>query len=171
MTTKICKKCNQEFNQSQIINGKKHNLQNRDFCLICSPFKQHNTKDISKKERVEKLSNHCALCKKEKSNDEFYSRSSKNRHTYCKDCHNKYTRERLRFYKTQCKEYKGGKCQKCGYDKCLDALDFHHLGIEKKDFNISHSCKNFESKKKELDKCILLCANCHREYHAGLFNL
>lgn len=64
-------------------------------------------------------------------------------------------------------EYKGGECIKCGYSKCLDALDFHHRDPEDKSFTINVS-KNFgiELLKKEADKCDLLCANCHREVHS-----
>lgn len=67
-------------------------------------------------------------------------------------------------------EYKGGKCQVCGYNKCFWALDFHHLSKAEKSFNISGGTKSFESMKSELDKCILVCANCHREIHAGIIN-
>ena len=62
--------------------------------------------------------------------------------------------------------YKGGKCEKCGYNKNYTALDFHHINPSKKDFNIaSGSIKSWEKVKQELDKCQLLCANCHREVH------
>lgn len=63
-------------------------------------------------------------------------------------------------------KYKGGKCVNCGYDKCLEALDFHHLSG--KDFGISSKgyTRSWESVKAEVDKCILLCANCHREIHS-----
>ena len=69
--------------------------------------------------------------------------------------------------------YKGGKCEICGYDKYLGALDFHHLDPAQKDFAISNSniYKNLDKLKKELDKCILVCANCHREIHGGLVNI
>lgn len=70
--------------------------------------------------------------------------------------------------KAQAVKYKGGRCEICGYDKCMDALDFHHLSPKEKDFNISGGTKSFESIKSELDKCILVCANCHREIHAGI---
>lgn len=65
-------------------------------------------------------------------------------------------------------EYKDGKCQKCGYNKCPDALEFHHLNPDKKDFSLSdrNLSLDWENIKKELDKCILICANCHRELHA-----
>lgn len=66
--------------------------------------------------------------------------------------------------------YKGGKCECCGYDKCKEALDFHHLNENLKSFNISdrNVSTNWEEVKLELDKCILVCANCHREIHAGI---
>lgn len=68
-------------------------------------------------------------------------------------------------------EYKGGKCEKCGYDKCKWVFDFHHLNPEEKDFGISrYSVLAWEKVKKELDKCIMLCANCHRELHYNAYN-
>jgi len=65
-------------------------------------------------------------------------------------------------------EYKGGKCIFCGYDKCNDALDFHHLNSKEKEFGLSVRglTRSWEKIKEELDKCILVCANCHRELHA-----
>lgn len=62
-------------------------------------------------------------------------------------------------------DYKGGKCVRCGYDKCINALQFHHLNPTEKDFTLSKSTKPFEELKAEVDKCILLCANCHAEIH------
>ena len=63
-----------------------------------------------------------------------------------------------------------GKCSFCGYDKCLGALQFHHLDPTKKDFTISQVNLNetnfsIDMLKAEVDKCILLCANCHAEEH------
>lgn len=67
-------------------------------------------------------------------------------------------------------KYKGGKCEICGYDKCNQALEFHHVNPEEKSFTISQSniYKNLTILKQEVDKCILVCANCHREIHAGV---
>lgn len=71
--------------------------------------------------------------------------------------------------KLQAVTYKGGKCEICGYDKCIRALEFHHLDSNEKDFNISSSQGdkrwNNQDFKAELDKCILVCSNCHREIH------
>lgn len=64
--------------------------------------------------------------------------------------------------------YKGGKCQLCGYNKSIRALQFHHLNPEEKDFTISGGTKSFEKMKPELDKCILVCSNCHAEIHDGI---
>ena len=64
-------------------------------------------------------------------------------------------------------EYKGGKCEFCGYNKCVEALEFHHIDETTKEFQISGSTKSLEKQKKEADKCYMLCANCHREVHAG----
>ena len=66
--------------------------------------------------------------------------------------------------------YMGGCCQICGYNKCEAALHFHHLNPHEKDFTIS-SKSNWEDIVDELDKCILLCANCHISYHNGLISL
>ena len=65
--------------------------------------------------------------------------------------------------------YAGGKCQRCGYDKCARALEFHHLDPNEKDFGISTSLsRDIDALKAEADKCILLCANCHAELHQEL---
>lgn len=65
-------------------------------------------------------------------------------------------------------EYKGNKCSICGYERCSDALEFHHLDDNEKDFNISDRKlkQDWPAIKAELDKCILVCANCHRELHS-----
>ncbi len=67
-------------------------------------------------------------------------------------------------------EYKGGKCAFCDYNRCQNALDFHHLDAKAKEFGISRDgiTRSWEKTKKELDKCILVCSNCHREIHAGI---
>jgi hypothetical protein len=62
-------------------------------------------------------------------------------------------------------EYKGGSCEKCGYSKCIQALEFHHLDPNEKDFTISGKSWSFEKLKKEVDKCILVCNRCHTEIH------
>lgn len=116
----------------------------------------------------------CIKCNEDKLIDEFYivkSGKRKNKiQSYCKKCNSIETRNRLRKFKENVVEYKGGKCICCGYDKCIAALDLHHRDPNKKDFTFSHiRMTSFEKNKEiicnELDKCDLVCANCHREIH------
>jgi len=66
-------------------------------------------------------------------------------------------------------EYKGGKCEICGYNKPYPrCYEFHHKDQSKKDFTIGKGMKKFEVSKKEVDKCQLLCRNCHGEVHEKL---
>lgn len=64
-------------------------------------------------------------------------------------------------------EYKGGKCEICAYSKSVYALEFHHKDPLQKDFSLSKGghTRSWERVKNELDKCLILCANCHRETH------
>lgn len=67
-------------------------------------------------------------------------------------------------------EYKGGSCERCGYNKNLKALEFHHIDPKEKDFGIAQvRTKSFKKIQKELDKCILVCSNCHSEIHDELW--
>lgn len=80
-------------------------------------------------------------------------------------------------FKKEMVSYKGGKCFRCGYDKCMAALDFHHIDPSQKEFSLGPLIRALAVKTKnakerilkkiqmEIDKCILLCANCHREEH------
>jgi hypothetical protein len=70
-------------------------------------------------------------------------------------------------------EHKGGQCSECGYKRCPEALEFHHLDPKEKDFTISDRgySQSWKKIQAELDKCVMLCANCHREVHAGLLVL
>lgn len=67
------------------------------------------------------------------------------------------------------------KCQTCGYDKCIEAMQFHHKNPDEKDFNISglreYTVESIQKYYDEVDKCILTCANCHFEIHAGLIDI
>ena len=66
-------------------------------------------------------------------------------------------------------KYKGGKCEICGYDKCIDALEFHHLNQETKSFGIGNGdIRSLKRLKEEADKCIMVCPNCHKEIHAKI---
>lgn len=65
----------------------------------------------------------------------------------------------------------GNKCALCGYNKAITALEFHHINPEEKSYWLSSgNCKTIEEDLNEAKKCILVCANCHREIHEGLIN-
>ena len=112
----------------------------------------------------------CRHCKEE--TDDFFSCDIKYRVYSCKKCRAKYTKILRDNIKHKCVEYKGGKCFVCGYNKFQGSLDFHHIDPKEKDFSIGNMRgTSFENLKQELDKCVLLCKNCHCEVHAGLIDL
>jgi hypothetical protein len=71
--------------------------------------------------------------------------------------------------KKRCIDYLGSKCIRCGFNKCIWGLEFHHRIPDTKLFAISTGYEYpWRRLKNELDKCDLLCANCHREQHFNL---
>ena len=86
---------------------------------------------------------------------------------YCKSCWNKKTYQSGIDKLNKLKLERGGCCELCGYNKYLGALQWHHLDPTIKEYSIGkrRGLKE-ETLKEELDKCQLLCANCHAEVHA-----
>jgi RNA polymerase-binding transcription factor DksA len=83
---------------------------------------------------------------------------------------NTYTRQKERGLKRKLEliNYKGGKCEKCGYNKNIAALQFHHINPDEKTIKLDSrvmSASKMEDLYREVDKCVLLCANCHAETH------
>lgn len=76
--------------------------------------------------------------------------------------------QRRRALRARALDYLGSKCSICGYQKCMAALDIHHTNPEIKEFTISARLVSWDRLTRELDKCVVLCANCHRETHDGL---
>ena len=131
-----------------------------------------NKKQNNKKNYNEKF---CPKCKTIKPIDEFYLRTNRgDRNGYCKKCSNNYHTERVRDVKIRMIEYKGGQCVKCGLKLCdshYSVFDFHHLNPENKDPNFSKiKYQKWVKIKEEIDKCELLCSNCHRIEHALINN-
>ena len=108
----------------------------------------------------------CPKCKDIKTLDNFDKRSNGNIQSYCRKCFNDNRYSLLKQHKiTLIKEF-GGECIKCGYNKNISALEFHHLNSKDKDFHFgSTNTTNIDKIRQELSKCILVCANCHREIH------
>lgn len=79
-------------------------------------------------------------------------------------------RERSIRYKVEKVNYLGGKCISCNYNKHISGLDFHHKDPSSKLFGISEGLHTFHSLTSDIDevnKCVLLCSNCHNELHSS----
>ncbi len=112
----------------------------------------------------------CTKCGVEKPIEEFHWRNKTQgtRRSECKECHNKQVKQRYEENKSQINTLKEGKyCEKCGYNKCIAALDYHHIDPSIKIDTVARlsTHSNIDNAIKEIDKCVLLCANCHREFH------
>ena len=112
----------------------------------------------------------CTKCGRELFLDNFHWRDKAKgiRRAECKQCHNNQVKKRYDENKNEINLLKEGKsCEKCGYNKCVAALDYHHIDPSTKIDTVAklstHS--SLEMAMKEIQKCILLCANCHREFH------
>lgn len=112
----------------------------------------------------------CNTCGKEKPLSEFYvNHRDKNGNPIsyrgeCKSCHNELEKGRYQLKKEFINSFKD-ECKKCG-DTRTWVLDFHHKNPSEKDFTVAKLKKsNKDVIKQEIDKCIVLCANCHREFH------
>lgn len=112
----------------------------------------------------------CTKCKRELPIDQFYWRDKKagRRRSECKDCHNGYVKAKYQEKQNDIEELKSElSCAKCGDNRGY-VLDFHHLDPEEKDVAVSRMISNnysLDKIKKEIDKCVVLCSNCHREFH------
>jgi len=163
-----CKKCSKPFPNHLYQDGKRHFLGNRKYCLDCSPFGEGNNRKLeniflnSEGERF----CICQICNRQYS---YMGKKHCNNLNKCDSCCNIQRRISI---KKRCVEYKGNKCIRCGYCKCLRCLEFHHRNPNEKSFTISQQLTtSWERLRIELDKCDLLCANCHGETEEELFKL
>lgn len=107
----------------------------------------------------------CYSCKSFKKNKEYSPTSFKN-HRPCRECSNKYDIERTRIFKKKAIEYLGGKCKRCNFVGHFASYDFHHLDPKTKEMNWNKMRKkSWNNLLPELNKCILLCSNCHQIIH------
>jgi hypothetical protein len=111
----------------------------------------------------------CSSCEKNLPVSDFYSngfdyKKKRKYKPWCSAC--EYKRQRARLDKVIIDHFGGARCQRCGYDKCFRALECHHLDSANKDMGIARMVTASKARlAKELAKCILVCANCHREIH------
>ena len=114
----------------------------------------------------------CSKCKVLLNENNGYKKKRNNgKETFqskCKSCFNEMCVDRWRKLKQEAIEYKGGECFDCKTNYHYSVYEFHHLDPKGKDMNwtkmrlVSH-----KKRKEELDKCVMLCANCHRMRHYG----
>lgn len=126
----------------------------------------------------------CSKCGIEKPLEEFFLKTGNRRHSYCKECKKEYDRkwyinnenrrtnlnisQNKRRIRNQdfVRDYKKSRsCEICGYNKTHHALEFHHISGDKKYSISTIRTLSLETIKAEIAKCILICANCHRELH------
>jgi hypothetical protein len=150
---RYCKLCSGPLPLKITVDGKVHNLQNRHYCLTCSPFGLHNTRRLMEQRTEEERERR----RKESDRAKFRKYQRKTRHQ----------RKRLLI------RFLGGYCQICGYNRdCPAAYDFHHRDPDTKKFDIGSRglLRRLDELIAEAKKCVLLCCRCHREVHAGLHN-
>ena len=165
----ICEVCGKDFFEDwRVIRNKKNRTPLRFCSLICS--RKHNARNISYEDF------NCQKCetpaKRRKGSKKVLCEKCLNRENYCRKKSSKENVKAVKKRRYKLKmmsiEYKGNKCQICGYNKYYGALQFHHIDPKSKEFQLSKGglTRSWDRIKKELDKCILLCANCHAEIHA-----
>ena len=111
----------------------------------------------------------CRVCDVELVVGESWPNSFKNSKYYiCRTCNRENVNKRFNERKLKDIEYLGSKCNKCGGEFPHYVYDFHHVDPTEKEGKLSQMRKTtWEKMKAELDKCVLLCANCHRIEHHG----
>lgn len=131
----------------------------------------------------------CTKCKTAKPLTEFHKRkdAKDGLQFACKRCHiarvRKWQKDHPDRVKEYAKTYTAGKvrllqdwvaetkrtlgCSNCSED-CPDCLDLHHVNYDK-DKSVAHLIvgKNVQRVVDEINKCCVLCSNCHRKHHAG----
>ncbi len=156
---KLCADCNKSFKVREWKDGRRVGGSRRKRCFDCQPRGNKRMGGISKRESFFTT---CFICDRP-----IETKIKTNR--CCQTCK---SRIRKLAIKSSAIEYLGGKCFDCGrvanIKDSFDIWDFHHLDPEKKDFEIGSKAaqKTLAQVKDELDKCILLCAICHRQRHA-----
>lgn len=158
----ICQNCNREFPNRKFVNGKEYVLHKRKYCPDCNPIGERRfwagkkiVREINGRRVLKIREYRCKTCGKTK--------RIKSNNNECPACKSRRKREER---KQQAVDLLGGKCSKCGYDKCRYALVFHHRDPLSKDFTISWNWeKSWNRIEEELKKCVLLCCRCHIEKH------
>ena len=147
-----CQLCDKEFEAS------------RSDAKYCS----HNCRNKASRLNRGLIGKPCIIC------GEKFSPSTKsaNKRKFCYNCiPDGETATRSKYIELIKTKIYDGQCLKCGYNKCMSALEFHHRNPLEKDTIVSSADITVEKAIEESKKCILLCSNCHKELHAGMWQL
>ncbi len=151
METKVIELYEKEFNCTDIAK------ELRIHRTTVSKILKKNSINIKRKFKT--TNTHCNVCKKEITNN-------KGNRSRCQPCNTNLRRYRV---KKMAVDYLGGKCKKCDWSGDISGYDFHHIDRDK-DFGLTGvnlANRKWNVVKKELDKCELLCALCHRLEHSN----
>lgn len=149
---RYCLTCNAEIKNRTTIKGKVVNTQRRKHCYKCSPFGSGNNQLVKGNKTVEQVA-------------EVIENRKAKRKEIDKQQYALYQKEMRHDRKRKLIEAFGGACIRCGYNRCLWALEFHHIEKGVKSFSLSllgYTC-SWDRLIEEASKCELLCSNCHRE--------
>lgn len=125
-------------------------------CSICKT-EYPTTSEYFGKHKIRGLDTYCKSCRHQRAKQYYYDNKEKmqSQSTVWK----KIQRDKINKFKDSC------SCLKCGENRNW-LLDFHHIDPTKKDFQISQGERFGWGKiKNEIDKCVILCSNCHRDFH------
>ena len=147
---RICNKCGNKVPRKIWIDGKQHNLQNRKYCLDCSPYGEHNTVKL---EELKHGRGKCKICG-----------NPVQRGTNSSKCYSCYFKEKQSKKIAKVQKIVGNSCWICGYNKTWRNIAFHHVDPSQKLMNLS--TREFVGHRwnlilPEIQKCILVCHNCH----------
>jgi len=155
-----CQLCSKEFSITKLSSNVLNCDEHKGFFIKNHKFE--NNKILRK----------CSRCNTFKDLDQFYKKDKAKGSSFCIHCFSsnsyKYQKDKGLSRKITLIKARGGCCTLCKYNKNISALEFHHLDPSKKDFNLDSrriANNSIEVINKELDKCILICSNCHREIH------
>lgn len=151
-----CVKCRAKFPNRAQVGGVQKNLSGRKSCLSCVPFQPGKHRNSALTASASCL---CRSCGRQYD----YVRVRGGTKSLCNSCSVKKRRLEV---KRKAVAYLGGACSCCTYARSLAGLDFHHRDSTTKMFDIANAySRSWVSVVKELDKCTLLCKNCHAEKH------
>ena len=149
-----CKSCGTIIPTNIKIDGKWRLIDSRRYCLECVPYKTRRGRPPAKSQRT------CDTCGREF----IFIRRKGHLLNRCRSC---CTTVRRKAMKKRVVEFKGGACIRCGYNKQIEVLSFHHRDPSLKSHEVCGAVnRSFAANLAEAEKCDLLCANCHMEVHA-----